>query len=97
MQQTIPLSLISPFFECMIIDELTDDTRSINALKRAGIFNFAELIERWDDIDKIRNLGAKSFKLIRNALVEKYYQSLDVNGKARFIADFIKLNTPQTA
>lgn len=87
-----PLKLTKQF-EDTYIDFLTHDARSTNALKRGEIMNFGDLIENWDNLKTIRNLGDRSYKVIRNAFINAYYQSLSVDGKAKFLADIIELNS----
>ena len=79
-------------FEDRYIEELTDDNRTLNALRRFGCRYFSDLIEHWDEIGKVKNMGTKSIALAHNALIDKYYQSLDVEGKAKFLGEIIKLN-----
>lgn len=53
------------------IEELELSVRSSNCLKRAGINTVGELIERTEDnLMKVRNLGKKSLKEIKNKLNE---------------------------
>ncbi len=53
----------------MTIDELDLTVRSYNCLKRAGINNVAELAEKTEeDMIKVRNLGRKSLKEIKEKL-----------------------------
>ena len=53
----------------MPIEELDLTVRSYNCLKRAGIENVDELTQRTEDeMLRIRNLGKKSFKEIKEKL-----------------------------
>ena len=79
-------------FENRHIVELTEDTRTLNALRRFGCESFKDVIENWDEICRVRNMGAKSVAIAHNSLLDKYYQSLDVDGKAKFLEEIIKLN-----
>ena len=79
-------------FEDRYIEELTDDNRTLNALRRFGCKHFSDLIEHWNDVSRVKNMGTKSIALAHNALLDKYYQSLDVEGKAKFLGEIIKIN-----
>ena len=51
----------------MIIEELDLSVRSYNCLKRHGISTVEELIEMTeDDLMKVRNLGKKSLKEVKD-------------------------------
>lgn len=57
-------------FETITIEELDLSVRSYNCLKRAGITSVMELTERTEeDMMKVKNLGKKSLKEIREKLV----------------------------
>lgn len=79
-------------FENRLIEELTDDVRTLNALRRSAIMTFKDLIEKWYELGKIRNMGSRSVAVARNSLMDKYYKSLDVNEKAKFLGEIIKIN-----
>lgn len=54
------------------IDELDLSVRSYNCLKRAGIHTIIQLIDKTSaEVEKIRNLGRKSFKEIVNKINER--------------------------
>ena len=56
----------------MSIDELELSVRSYNCLKRAGIANVQELTQKSEaDMMKVRNLGKKSLKEVKDKLIEK--------------------------
>lgn len=58
-------------FEDKKIEDLDISVRSYNCLKRAGITNISELINRSEDeVLKIKNLGKKSFKEIKDKIEE---------------------------
>ena len=58
-------------YEEILVDELPLQTRTINALKKAGIETMAELAQKGaDDLADIKNLGEKSIMEI-NKLLEK--------------------------
>ncbi|NLJ34137.1 MAG: DNA-directed RNA polymerase subunit alpha [Firmicutes bacterium] len=53
----------------MVIEELDLSVRSYNCLKRAGINNVGELIQKTEeDMMKVRNLGKKSLQEVQNKL-----------------------------
>ena len=58
-------------FQNMLIEELDLSVRSNNCLKRAGITTVMELTQRSEDeMMKVRNLGKKSLKEVKEKLVE---------------------------
>lgn len=59
-------------FENMPIEDLDLSVRSYNCLKRAGIQTVAELTQKTEDeMMKVRNLGKKSLKEVKEKLVEQ--------------------------
>ncbi len=53
----------------MVVEELDLSVRSYNCLKRAGINNVGELIQKTEeDMMKVRNLGKKSLQEVQNKL-----------------------------
>jgi len=61
----------SAHYEDVLVDELPLQTRTINALKKAGIETMAELAKKGtDELSDIKNLGEKSIQEI-NKLLEK--------------------------
>ena len=58
-------------FQNMLIEELDLSVRSNNCLKRAGITTVMELTQRSEDeMMKVRNLGKKSLKEVKEKLNE---------------------------
>ena len=56
-------------FQNITIDDLELSIRSLNCLKRAGIQNVEELMQKTEeDMMKVRNLGKKSLKEIKEVL-----------------------------
>ena len=56
-------------YENIMIDELDLSVRSYNCLKRAGIATVLELTEKTEeDMMKVKNLGKKSLKEIKDKL-----------------------------
>ncbi len=59
-------------FENLTIEDLDLSVRSYNCLKRAGIANVQELTQKSEaDMMKVRNLGKKSLKEVKDKLIEK--------------------------
>lgn len=56
------------------VDVLQLDTRSSNGLKRAKIETIGQLLDNWDKLDKIRNLGVESVKWIHAAAFARMYE-----------------------
>jgi len=55
----------------MTIEDLDLSVRSYNCLKRAGINNVSELVQKSeDDMMKVRNLGRKSMEEVKKKLIE---------------------------
>ena len=86
-----PMS-IPTAFEAESIDVITQDVRSLNAMRRADIFTIGDLIERWDSLNRLRNVGDKTLKNIRNSLMNTYYCSLSTDDKAKFLGKIIQMN-----
>lgn len=76
------------------IDELMLSVRSQNALRRAGIFTIGTLIEALsnEDLLKIRNLGAKSFREIKTKILAFGYERLSQNEKRNFFTYLVENN-----
>lgn len=53
------------------VEELSLPTRISNALVKAGYETIGDLVEKRDELTKVRNLGGKSIKIIEGALKEK--------------------------
>lgn len=67
-----PLPKKEETFENLTIEDLDLSVRSYNCLKRAGIANVQELIQKTEaEMMKVRNLGKKSLIEVRNKLEEK--------------------------
>lgn len=64
------------------IGELTLSTRSSNGLKRAQIMTVDKILET--DLSKMRNLGAKSIKEIKNAVLNYSYERMSATQRAEF-------------
>ena len=66
------------------IEELNLGVRALNGLKRAGIFNADELLKEGVDLYKMRNLGIKSIREIKNALLNYSYEHMTEKQKENF-------------
>ena len=64
------------------IEDLNLSVRAMNGLKRAGIFKADELLNV--DISRMRNLGVKSVKEIKNALLNYSYEHMTQKQRADF-------------
>ena len=64
----------------MSIEDLDLSCRSYNCLKRAGISTVAELTQKTEDeMMKVRNLGKKSLKEVKEKLLENNLSFRDYN------------------
>lgn len=88
---------ITADFRNNFIEDLTDDNRTLNALRRVGVRCFGDLIDKWDELSRVRNMGAKSVAIAHNSLMDRYYQSLNTEEKAKFIKDIVDSNKPVPA
>lgn len=80
-------------FEDTSIEYVTNDTRAINAMKRAQIMTTGQLIERFEEIPRLRNVGTKTVTLLRRSLMDYYYESLeDADKKAAWIKQIVDMN-----
>ena len=67
-------------FDSMPIEDLELSVRSYNCLKRAGITTVAELTQKTEDeMMKVRNLGKKSLKEVKEKLIEQGLGFRDFN------------------
>ena len=65
-----PVEQTSNKYEDMTIEELDLSVRSYNCLKRAGIATVLELTQKTEeDMMKVRNLGKKSLKEVKEKLL----------------------------
>ena len=88
----IPIHYPDSFKE-EFIETVVQDNRSLNAMKRAQINTVGQLIDRWDELSRLKNIGKKSIKLLKNGLIQKYYDTLNVEKKAQFLMEIIKMNS----
>lgn len=81
-------------FASIDIEAITQDNRAINALHRAQVFTLGELIEKWDTLDKLRNVGKRTVGVVRNSFMNYYYCSLGTpEKKALFLKEIVDMNT----
>ena len=67
-----PVAQPEETFENLTIEDLDLSVRSYNCLKRAGIANVQELTQKSEaEMMKVRNLGKKSLKEVKDKLIEK--------------------------
>ena len=66
--------------------------RASNSLKRGGIMTMGKLIEKFEDLPKLRNCGAGSVKEIKNAFLQAWYETLEPEQVTEFWNEFIKDN-----
>lgn len=65
------------------IDMLELDQRAFNGLMRAGYDTIGKVVDNWEDLGKIRNLGKKSVSNIKSAIFGYNIQNLDDQGKLK--------------
>lgn len=66
------------------VDELNLGTRAGNGLKRAKIMTIGELLDENVDLYKMRNMGVKSVKEIKNAVLNYSYDHMSDKQKEDF-------------
>jgi len=74
------------------IDILALSPRSHNSLRRHHIDTIGQIMERFDNLSSLRNVGAVSVKEIRRKTAEFLYESMSVNNRKAFWREFITLN-----
>lgn len=83
----------------MTIDEINFSVRSMNALRRAGIFTIGDLIKALsgDDLIKVRNLGKRSLNEIKTKILAYGFERQSPYDKHAFFEDLASRNTPKEA
>ena len=67
------------------IDELNIGTRAANGLRRAQIFTVDDILSKSSaDLYKLRNMGVKSVREVKNAVLEYSYEHMDDKQKKEF-------------
>lgn len=81
----------------MSIDEINFSVRSMNALRRAGIFTIDDLIKALsgDELIKVRNLGKKSLNEIKTKILAYGFDRLSPCDKQTFFEDLASRNSPK--
>lgn len=81
----------------MTIDEINFSVRSMNALRRAGIFTIGDLIKALsgDELIKVRNLGKKSLNEIKTKMLSHGFDHLSSYDKQIFFEDLASRNIPK--
>lgn len=83
---------LSEATESRDIEILALSQRSNNSLKRNHIDTIGQIMERFDDLSTLRNVGAVSIKEIRRKTADFLYESMSVNNRKAFWREFITLN-----
>lgn len=83
----------------MTIDEINFSVRSMNALRRAGIFTIGDLIIALsrDELIKVRNLGKKSLNEIKTKMLAYGFDRLSPYDKQIFFEDLASRNISKGA
>ena len=81
------------------IDEINFSVRSMNALRRAGIFTIGDLIIALsgDELIKVRNLGKKSLNEIKTKMLAYGFDWLSPYDKQIFFEDLTSRNISKEA
>ena len=81
----------------MSIDEINFSVRSMNALRRAGIFTIGDLIKALsgNELIKVRNLGKKSLNEIKTKTLAYGFDRLSPYDKQKFFEDLASRNSPK--
>ena len=58
------------------LDVLKLSTRADNALRRVGIKTTSDVIDKWNDLNKVRGLGVGTVKEIKNSVLNYYYENM---------------------
>jgi hypothetical protein len=80
------------------IEEIDLSVRSLNGLKREGIFTLRQLsdvVMNGDSLSKVKNLGKKSIKEIKTKLLVLAYEDLNDKERIEFWCKFLELNSSQ--
>lgn len=78
----------------MPLDEISFSVRSMNALKRAGMFTVGDVVKILNDGDlmQVRNLGRKSANEIKTRILDYGFDELEADSKQKFYDDIVRLN-----
>ena len=78
----------------MSLDEISFSVRSMNALKRAGMFTVGDVVKILNegDLMQVRNLGKKSMNEIKTRVLDFGFEQLPAENKRAFYETVVKLN-----
>lgn len=88
---TFPLSFTKEFKE-ESIEIMQLSARAGNSLKRGGVFTIGNMLEKFDNLGKLRNCGENSVKEIKNAFLQAWYEQLEPEQVTEFWEEFVKEN-----
>lgn len=77
------------------IDELELTTRTSNALKRARIMTFGDLldyVENGNQLKTIKSFGATSIKTFYEQILDYHFELLNADEKVKFLITFVEDN-----
>ena len=83
---------ISETTEKKDIDILILSPRSNNSLKRNHVDTIGQIVERFNDLGALRNIGTISVREIRRKTAEFLYEAMSVNNRKAFWREFLTLN-----
>jgi len=78
----------------MPLDEISFSVRSMNALKRAGMFTVGDVVKILKDGDlmQVRNLGRKSMNEIKTRILDFGFERLPAEHKQEFFETVVRIN-----
>ncbi len=79
-------------FKDTSIEVMSLNVRASNSLKHGNIFTMGTLLEKLNDLPKLRNCGAGSVKEIKNAFLQAWYETLEPEEVTEFWEEFIREN-----
>ena len=94
-KNTVSVYLGTTFLETPL-EDLELSVRSYNCLRRAGVRNVGDIVDRIDnraDLLRIRNLGAKSADEIMNAIMEYQFTILPEGARKKYLDRIAELNS----
>lgn len=77
------------------INELDLSTRTSNALKRANLMTFGDLldyVENGNQLKTIKNFGVTSIKGLYEQILDYHFELLNANEKVEFLITFVEDN-----
>ena len=73
--------------EKMDVSALEIPLRDFNTLRRNRINKIWQVVDKWEDLGKLRAMGAKGVKAVKNGVIALYYDSLTTEEKVVFWKD----------